>query len=128
MEAYKLILSKLNNEDFENDNSYTNFYLNVCESLYKKDGDEVNKSNKLMTLMKYLFDKETYQEIKKEYSINSEDIDALLYGYRYCLNEVKGKEGEYIYSYLCNRNNFNDFDQKFYPGNDTNKDEPYYEL
>ena len=78
--------------------------------------------------MKYIFDKETYQEIKKEYSINSEDIDALLYGYRYCLNEVKDKEEEYIYSYLYNRNNVNDFDQKFYPGNDTNKEEPYYEL
>ena len=128
MAAYKLILSKLNNEDFENDNSYTNFYLNVCEPLYKKDGDEENKSNKLITLMKYIFDKETYQEIKKEYSINSEDIDALLYGYRYCLNEVKDKEEEYIYSYLYNRNNVNDFDQKFYPGNDTNKEEPYYEL
>ena len=127
MAAYKLILSKLNNEAFENDNSYINFYSNVCEPLYKKDGDE-DKSNKLIILMKSLFDRETYQEIKKEYSIDSEGIVALLYGYRYCLNEVKDKEGEYIYSYLYNRNNVNDFDQKFYPGNDNNEEEPYYEL
>ena len=124
MSAYKLILSKLNNEDFENDISYTNFYSNVCEPLYQKDDDE----NKLITLMKFLFEKNAYQDMKKEYKIKSEDIDALLYGYRYCLNEVKDKEGNYIYSYLYNRSNLNDFDQKFYPGNDNNKDEPYYEL
>ena len=124
MAAYKLILLKLNNEDFENDISYTNFYLNVCEPLYQKDDDE----NKLITLMKFLFEKNSYQDIKKEYKIKSEDIDSLLYGYRYCLNEVKDKEGNYIYSYLYNRSNLSDFDQKFYPGNDNNKDEPYYEL
>ena len=124
MSAYKLILSKLNNEDFENDISYTNFYSNVCEPLYQKDDDE----NKLITLMKFLFEKNAYQDMKKEYKIKSGDIDALLYGYRYCLNEVKDKEGNYIYSYLYNRSNLNDFDQKFYPGNDNNKDEPYYEL
>ena len=128
MAAYKLILSKLNNEKFENDNTYINFYSNICEPLYRKDDDEDNERNKLISLMKFLFEKETYEEIKKEYSINSEDIEVLLYGYRYCLNEIKGKEGDYIYSYLYNRSNLSDFDQKFYPGNDNNKDEPYYEL
>ena len=120
--------SKLKNEDFENDNSYINFYPNVCEPLYKKDNDEDNENNKLIILMKILFDKDTYSKIKKEYSINLEDIDALLYGYRYCLNEVKDKEGDYIYSYLYNRSNLSYFDKKFYPGSDNNKDEPYYEL
>ena len=128
MAAYKLILSKLKNKDFENDNSYINFYPNVCEPLYKKDNDEDNENNKLIILMKILFDKDTYSKIKKEYSINLEDIDALLYGYRYCLNEIKDKEGDYIYSYLYNRSNLSYFDKKFYPGSDNNKDEPYYEL
>ena len=129
MVANNLILSKLNDESFENDKSYNNFYINVCEPLYRKDNDVDNGSNKLITLMKFLFEKDTYKEIKKEYSIDSEDIDALLYGYRYCLNEVKDEEGDYIYSYLYNQNNLSDFDQKFYPGNDNNnKEEPYYEL
>ena len=129
MVANNLILSKLNNENFENDKSYINFYLNVCEPLYRKDNDDDNGNKKLIALMKFLFEKDTYKEIKKEYSIDSEDIDALLYGYRYCLNEVKDKEGDYIYSYLYNKNNLIDFDQKFYPGNDNNnKEEPYYEL
>ena len=37
MAAYQLILSKLNGEDFENDNSYTNFYENVCKPLYQNE-------------------------------------------------------------------------------------------
>jgi hypothetical protein len=126
MAAYKLILSKLTNEDFINDNSYINFYPNVCEPLFLKDDSE---DNKLITLMKFFFDKETFSTIKKEYSINSEDIEALLYGYRYCLNEAKDKEEDYIYSYLYNRNNISFFDQKFYPGSDNNnQEEPYYQL
>ena len=125
--ANNLILSKLKNEKFENDKSYINFYFNVCEPLYNDDND--NGGNKLFALMKFLFKKETYQQIKEEYSINSEDIDALLYGYRYCLNEVNGEEGNFIYSYLYNKNNLSDFDKKFYPGSDNNnKEEPYYEL
>jgi len=123
--SYKLILSKLKEQDFENNNSYINFYKNVCEPLFKKDD---NESNKLLTLMKFIFEKEEFLKIKKEYSINLEEIDELLYGYRYCLNEVKDKEGDYIYSYLYNRSNLSYFDQKFYPGSDNNKDEPYYEL
>ena len=129
MAAYKLILSKLNNEDFESDNSYINFYSNVCEPLYKKDDDEDDGKNKLISLMRFLFKKDVYIDIKKEYKINSDDINALLYGYRYCLNEVKDKEGDYIYSYLYNKSKLSDFDQKFYPGNDNNNiDKPYYEL
>ena len=68
--AYKLILSKLRKKNFENDKSYVNFYPNVCESLFKKDNDEDNESNKLIRLMKFFFDKGTYIKFKKEYSIN----------------------------------------------------------
>jgi len=126
--AYKLILSKLRKKNFENDKSYVNFYPNVCESLFKKDNDEDNESNKLIRLMKFFFDKGTYIKFKKEYSINPDDIDILLYGYRYCLNEIKNKDENYIYSYLYSLNNLSDFSQKFYPGNDNNKDESYYDL
>ena len=113
MAAYQIILSKLKNKDFENDKSYINFYPNVCESLYKKDNDEDNENNKLITLMKFFFDKDTYIKFKKDNSINSEDIDVLLYGYRYCLNEVKSKDEDFIYPYLYSFNNLSDFDQKF---------------
>ena len=120
MAAEKLIFSNLNNEEFEEENSYINFYKNVCEPLF-------GENSKLISLMKYIFEKEIYSEIKNEYEINSKDIKVLLYGYRYCLNEVEEKEeGNFIYSYLYNRNN-TDYNKKFYPGND-NKEEPYYEL
>ena len=53
MAAYKLVLSKLKNKNFEDDESYTNFFSNVCVPLY---GDNEDKSNKLFTIMKYFFD------------------------------------------------------------------------
>ena len=118
MAAYKLILSNLNNEEFEDDASYINFYKNVCKPLYK--------DNKILSLMKYIFDKETYSKVKKENEINSEDIESLLYGYRYCLNEMVEEGDKNIYSYLYKKNN-SDFNKKFYPGND-NENKPYYEL
>ena len=129
--AYQLILSKLiDEEDFEDDDSYTNFYENVCKPLYQiEDCDE--EDNKLLSLLKIFFEKDTYLKIKEEYEIMPEDIEALSYGYRYCLNEVKSKtnrEEDYIYSYLYNKDKLDDFYKKFYPGNDNNKDQPYYEL
>ena len=124
MSSYRLILLKLKNENFEKDNSYINFYQNICESLFEKD-DEENEI--LIILMKIFFEKDTYLEIKKDYSISLEDIDAILYGYRYCLNEVNDLKEDYIYSYLYDRNHIIDFNTKFYPGSD-NKDEPYYDI
>jgi hypothetical protein len=118
--AYKLILINLTNEHFEQENSYINFYKNICIPLF-------DNNEKLKILMEFIFNKEKYLAIKKEFKINSEDINALLYGYRYCLNEISEEnEGDYLYSYLYKNNN-QDFDKKYYPGNDY-KDEPYYEI
>ena len=81
--------------------------------------------------MKFFFDKDTFSKIKKEYLIDLEDIDALIYGYRYCLNEVKDikdEEDNFIYSYLYNTSNLSYFEEKFYPGSDNNKEQPYYQL
>ena len=118
--AYKLILINLTNENFEQENSYINFYKNICIPLF-------DNNEKLKIIMEFIFNKEKYLAIKKEFKINSEDINALLYGYRYCLNEISEEcEGDYLYSYLYKNNN-QDFDKKYYPGNDY-KDEPYYEI
>ena len=129
MAANNLILSKLNQKDFENDNIYINFYNNVCEPLYKKDDDE-EESNKLLILIQLLFESEKFKEIKKDYEIETKDIDVLLYGYRYCLNEIaekKNDEEEFIYRYLYDPNNLEHLEEKFYPGSDT-KEEPLYDL
>ena len=130
MAANNLILLKLKRKDFESEQIYINFYNNVCEPLYKSNDDE-EESNKLLILLQFLFESEKYVEIKKEYEINPKDIEVILYGYRYCLNEISEKnndeEEDYIYSSLYDINNLNYLDEKFYPGSDT-KEEPYYEL
>ena len=103
MAAYNLILSKLKQKDFETDNIYINFYQNVIEPLYKRD-DEGDNDDKLLMLLQFLFEKDQYLDIKKAYEINSEEIDSLLYGYRYCLNEISEEHEEekkdYIYTSL----------------------------
>ena len=124
--AYNLILSKLKQKDFEIDDSYINFYQNIIKPLYEKNDDD----DKILVLLQFLFDKDQYSDIKKAYEINYEEIDILLYGYRYCLNEMsiehEDKNKEYIYSYLYEDNS--DFNEKFYPGSDTKQEEPYYDL
>ena len=120
--SYNLILSNLSKNDFENETIYINFYQNIVDPLF-------NNNEKLITLLQILFKKEKYEEIKNLHGIIPEDIEALLYGYRYCLNEINDEyeEGDYIYSSLYEDFKLDYLDTKFYPGMDT-KEEPYYEL
>jgi mRNA-degrading endonuclease HigB of HigAB toxin-antitoxin module len=80
-----------------------------------------------------LFNPKKYIEIKKEYEINSENIEAILYGYRYSLNELLSNEDDddvnhdYIYSSIYNIGKSSYLSEKYYPGTDT-KEEPYYEI
>ena len=124
--AYNLILSKLNRKDFDTE-IYNKFYKNICEPLFK-NGMEKVKDNKLLALMQILFDSEKYSKFKSDYKIESKYIDSLLYGFRYCLNELSEEyKGNYIYSSLYNKSKIGYLKEKFYPGSDT-KDEPYYGL
>jgi hypothetical protein len=70
-------------------------------------------------------------EIKEKYSIKPKDIEALLYGYRYCLNEIAeeydDEDEEKIFSVLYDINKLNYLSEKLFPGSDT-EDKPYYEL
>ena len=129
MAANNLILSKLSEKDFESNDIYVNFYQNVCEPLFKSESQE-DDSDKILDLLQLLFKKETYLDIKKSFEINPEDIEVLLYGYRYCLNEIKDEyeQGDYIYASLYNISNVNYLEKKFYPGSDTKEEVPYYEL
>ena len=54
-------------------------------------------------------------------------IDSILYGYRYCLNELSNEKVDNIYSTLYDKENINFLLDKYYPGSD-GKDFPYYEL
>ena len=58
-----------------------------------------------------MFNPEKYKEIKEKYHINSSNIEAILYGYRYCLNKLLSDEDDnnndkdYIYSCLYDKAN-----------------------
>ena len=124
--SYNLILSKLKEKDFIENDIYINFYNNICEPLYKKKDED-----KLLILIQYLFEKDKYLDFKKAYKINSDDIEVFLYGYRYCLNEISEEyddKKDYIYASLYNNSNLNYLDKNFYPGSDTKEEEPYYDL
>jgi len=133
MAANNLILSQLKKNDFENEKSFINFYNNICEPLFKKDDDDnESEGNRLLSLIKFIFQNERYKEIKNENTIliNQKDIDVLFYGYRYCLNEIAEKhknDEDYIYTYLYDQDNLEHIDEKFYPGSDP-KQESYYDL
>ena len=126
MVAFNLILSNLKKTDFEETDIYKNFFFNVCVPLYQEN--EKNEDNKLFELIQFLFNPTNYKKIKKNYGINPKYIDSLLYGFRYCLNEIAEKHavGKYLFSTLYD-GNIQYLKTKFYPGSDT-KDEPYYDL
>jgi len=122
--AYNLILSQLNKNDFDTE-IYNNFYKNICEPVFKY-GKTENK--KLIELVRILFDPEKYSKFKSDYNIEPIYIDSLLYGFRYCLNELAEEyEGDYIYSSLYNINKIEYLKTRFYPGSDT-KEKLYYDL
>ena len=123
--AYNLILSKLNKEGFDK-KFCDNFYSNICEPLLKNSGEEEN--NKLLKLIKFIFNSDEFFKIISEYGIELKNIDIILYGYRYCLNEIANQyyTGDYIFSSLYN-DKIDYLKKKLYPGSDTSE-EPLYEL
>ena len=134
MASYNIILLNLKKNKFVESEYYNNFFINICVPLFGENKEEINinednKINKLFKLIQFLFDKNEYSKIKDIYSIKAENIDSLLYGYRYCLNEIaeEKKRRECIYSSLYDINKIDYLKEKFYPGSDT-KDESYYEL
>ena len=118
--SYNLILSHLKRKDFEKSEIYDNFYKNVCKLLFGKD--------KLSNIIQFFFNPKEYEKIQKDFGINSDNIEAILYGYRYCLNEISDENEDGIYSPLYDIKNINNYlAKKCYPGSDT-KDISYYEL
>ena len=120
--SINLILSNLKRKDFEQSRIYVDFYKNICEPIFEK-----NDKNRLLSAIQFLFNPEKYEEIKKEYGINSDNIESLFLGYRYCLNELSDENSNGIYSTLYNGDNINYLLEKCYPGS-YSKDGPYYDL
>ena len=122
-----LILTKLKNKDFELSDEYENYYNNICKPLF--EGKE-----KLFVLIEFLFNPKKYEELKN-YGINSSNIEAILFGFRYCLNcfeesligKEEGDDEDKIYSTLFDKSKINYLTEKCYPGSNP-KNEPKYEL
>ena len=130
--ACYLVLSDLKKNDEFSEN-YKNFYKNVCEPLNKKEDskDKILINDKLLILIQFLFDPSKFSDLKKNNEIKPKDIEALLYGYRYCLNEIAEEyddedEGK-IFSVLYDMNKLNYLSEKLFPGSDT-EDKQYYDL
>ena len=70
--------------------------------MFVKNSIKKEENSKLMILFSFLFEKDKNLKIKKEHNIKPEDIEVLLYGNRYCFNEISEefKERDYIYTYI----------------------------
>ena len=98
-----------------------NFYEHICQPLFKED-------KILIKAIELFYYPKKYNDIKKKYNINSSNIKPLLFGYRYCLNELFYKNTEGIYYPLYNSNNLIYLTEKYYPGNDTKPNIIYYDI
>ena len=113
--SYNLILSNLQMENPEFNN---NFFKNICEPLFKEE-------KLLFKAIQLFYDPTKYKEIKKSFKFNSNNIKAILFGYRYCLNELASRNTKGIYYPLYDNDYQKYLKEQFYPGNDAKPNNVY---
>jgi len=113
--SYNISLSNLQMEKSE---ANKNFYANVCEPLFKED-------DLLFKAIELFYDSKKYNNIKRNFKINSNNVKPLLFGYRYCLNELSSKNKYGIYFPLYDGKNIDCLKEQFYPGNDSKYNKVY---
>ena len=104
----------------QTENSYiinNEFYNTLLNPLFKED-------SLLIKAIELFYDSTKYDTIKKF----SKNIKCLLFGYRYCLNELAAKNKKGIYYPLYTRNNIDLAKEKFFPGNDTKPNPLYFDI
>ena len=116
-----MILSCLKYKDFDYSPYYINFYKNICVPLFK-----IN--NRIFTAIQFLYNPEKYENNKNEFKINSDNLEILLYSYRYCLNELNSNFSSSIFGFLYNKKNVEKVHNYYFPGNDIRMNIKYYEL
>ena len=114
--SYNLLLENLKKDNLE---ILNNFYKNICLPIFKNDKELLFKSIQLF------YDPVKYIDIKTNFNISSNDIKPLLFGYRFCLNELSNKNSQGIYYPLYFPYRFEDLSEKYYPGNDVPLNEVY---
>ena len=116
--SYNLTLYKLLMENSEINN---NFFINICKPLYED-------KKLLFKAIQLFYDPKTFNKIKKALKIDSNNIKTLLFGYRYCLNELSCENENGIYYPLYKENNINYLTDYYYPGNDTEPNNIYSKI
>ena len=112
--SYNISLYKLQMEKSETNK---NFFTNICEPLFKED-------DLLFKAIELFYDSNKYNNIKRNFRINSNNIKPLLFGYRYCLNELSSKNKFGIY-YPLYDGKIEYLKEQFYPGNDSKYNKVY---
>jgi len=118
--SYNLILLNLlmENPDLE---LIQNFYRNICEPLFKEDG-------LLLKAIQLFYDPEKYKKIKESFKFNSNNIKSILFGYRYCLNELSTKKKKGIYYPIYDEDYQKHLSEHFFPGNDSKTHDIYSKI
>ena len=78
--SYNTILSNLLSKKTE---IQQKFYDNICKPLFISRSDDI-----LFKAIQLFYDPKEFEKILTQYKINSNSMKPLLYGYRYCLNEL----------------------------------------
>ena len=113
--------STIANLQIETSDFNNNFYINICQPLFKEE-------KLLLKAFELFYEKNKFSEIKKNLKIDSRNIKPILFGFRYCLNELSSKKTRGIYYPLYNINNINLLKERLYPGNDTKLNSVYSDI
>ena len=118
--SYNLILSNLQMENEDLDYN-TEFFSNICKPLFSDD----KNYELLYKAIQLFYDPERYASIKRNFNFNSKNIKTILFGYRYCLNELFNKKKKGIFYPLYGDEFLYYLENQFYPGNDTKSNNIY---
>ena len=109
IDSYNYTLSNL---FFKNQDINPKFYNQICEPLFRNEA-------KLLNAIKLFYEIKKFNSIKNDLKINSNNIKPLIFGYRFCLNELFFKKMDGIYYPLYTQDYNKYMKEKFYPGNNS---------
>ena len=113
--SFNFTLSQL---QLKNPNLTDNFYNYICKQTFNED-------ILLLKAIGLFYNFKKYNEIQKSFNLNSTNIKPILFGYRFCLNELYFKNKNGIYYPLYESDRFDYIKDKLYPGNDTKYNSVY---
>jgi hypothetical protein len=108
----------MENEDLDYNNE---FFSNICKPLFSDD----KNYELLYKAIQLFYDPKRYASIKRNFNFNSKNIKTILFGYRYCLNELFNKKKKGIFYPLYGDEFLYYLENQFYPGNDTKSNNIY---